>query len=214
MKRLGLLTVTVLIALAVVVLARSVATTSRQVAADPAPLVPIDAQRAADRLAEAVRFRTVSHQDRTQFDRAEFIGLRAFLERAFPRVHQVLGREVINDFSLLYTWPGREPGRAIVLLAHLDVVPVEEGTEPAWSHPPFSGAIDDRYVWGRGTLDDKASALAVLEAIELLLADGLEPAQTVYLAFGHDEEVNGEDGAVTRDFTHGDCTADLGCDPG
>jgi carboxypeptidase PM20D1 len=75
-------------------------------------------------------------------------------------------------------------------------VPVEAGTEPAWSHPPFGGVIDGGYVWGRGTLDDKGSALAVLEAVEYLLAAGVQPAQTVYLAFGHDEEVNGEHGAA------------------
>lgn len=195
MKRLTLSVGAVVLALAAVVLVRGIATRSRQVAAEPAPPVSIDAQAAADRLAEAIRFRTVSYQDRTRFDQAEFIGLRNFLERAFPRVHQVLGREVINDFSLLYTWPGREAGRPIVLLAHLDVVPVEPSTEPSWTHLPFAGAIDDGYVWGRGTLDDKGSAVALLEAVEYLLDAGVQPTRTVYLAFGHDEEVNGEHGA-------------------
>ncbi len=78
----------------------------------------------------------------------------------------------------------------------MDVVPVEPGSAGAWQHPPFSGAIADGFVWGRGTLDDKVSVLATLEAIELLLADGFTPERTIYLAFGHDEEIDGRHGAA------------------
>jgi carboxypeptidase PM20D1 len=80
-------------------------------------------------------------------------------------------------------------------VAHLDVVPVEAGTDTAWTHPPFGGAVADGYVWGRGTLDDKASATALLEAVRGLLARGARPRRTVILALGHDEEVGGRDGA-------------------
>ena len=80
-------------------------------------------------------------------------------------------------------------------MGHLDVVPVEPGTEARWTHPPFAGVIDERFVWGRGALDDKMSVLAIAEAVERLLADGFAPRRTVYLAFGHDEEVGGAEGA-------------------
>jgi carboxypeptidase PM20D1 len=86
--------------------------------------------------------------------------------------------------------------RAALLLAHQDVVPVDPGTEAQWSHPPFAGAIADGYVWGRGAVDDKSSVIAVLEAVETLVADGYQPRRTVYLAFGHDEEVGGSEGAA------------------
>jgi carboxypeptidase PM20D1 len=137
----------------------------------------------------------VSNQDPAQFDASQFQGLQAFLAQRFPRVHRDLTREVVNDYSLLYRWEGRGAGKPIVLLAHLDVVPVEGGTEGNWTQPPFSGAVADGYVWGRGALDDKASAMAILEAVEYLLGTGFQPARTVYLAFGHDEEVSGHRGA-------------------
>ncbi|MBI2834160.1 MAG: M20/M25/M40 family metallo-hydrolase, partial [Acidobacteria bacterium] len=82
------------------------------------------------------------------------------------------------------------------LAAHLDVVPVEPGTDARWTHPPFSGDIADGHVWGRGALDDKASLTAILQALEDLVAEGFRPARTIYLAFGHDEELGGTSGAT------------------
>jgi carboxypeptidase PM20D1 len=75
-------------------------------------------------------------------------------------------------------------------------VPVEEGTESRWTHPPFGGAVADSFVWGRGSLDDKASVVAILEAVEWLIGQGFEPRRTIYLAFGHDEELGGFSGAA------------------
>mgnify|MGYP001554356785 FL=1 len=77
------------------------------------------------------------------------------------------------------------------MMAHMDVVPVEPGSESAWTHAPFSGDIADGFVWGRGTLDDKAGVLSNLEAVESLIAQGYTPRRTIYLAFGDDEEVTG-----------------------
>jgi carboxypeptidase PM20D1 len=78
-----------------------------------------------------------------------------------------------------------------LLLAHLDVVPVDPATEAKWTHPPFAGAVADGFVWGRGALDDKAALVTQLEAVEHLLAAGFVPRRTVIFAFGHDEEVGG-----------------------
>lgn len=148
------------------------------------------------RLAEALRFPTLSSQEGEARDPAPFRALHAYLERAFPRVHALLERETVADLSLLYRWPGTAPELAPVLLAaHLDVVPVPEDQREAWSHPPFAGVVADGYVWGRGALDDKAGVLGVLEAVETLAAEGFTPRRTVYLAFGHDEEVGGDEGA-------------------
>jgi len=82
-----------------------------------------------------------------------------------------------------------------MLMGHLDVVPVEPGTEHVWQHPPFSGFVDSAFIWGRGALDDKVSVLAALEGVEHLLGEGFEPKRGLYLAFGHDEEEGGEEGA-------------------
>src|SRR5262249_50686402 len=80
-------------------------------------------------------------------------------------------------------------------MAHQDVVPIAPGTEKDWLHEPFGGAIADGYVWGRGSWDDKGNLLAVLEALEQLVAAGFSPRRTVMLASGHDEETGGARGA-------------------
>jgi carboxypeptidase PM20D1 len=77
----------------------------------------------------------------------------------------------------------------------MDVVPVEPGTEGTWKHEPFSGTIADGYIWGRGAIDNKSGVLGTLEAVEMLLLEGFRPARTIYLAYGHDEEVGGTRGA-------------------
>jgi carboxypeptidase PM20D1 len=151
---------------------------------------------AAERLAGAIRLRTISAEEPAAFDPAVFRSMHAYLQGAFPRVHRRLQREVIGDHSLLYTWQGSDPALPPILLAgHLDVVPVEEGDERSWQHEPFSGRISDGFVWGRGAIDNKSTVIGTLEAVEMLLAEGVRPARTVYLAFGHDEEVGGTQGA-------------------
>ena len=126
-----------------------------------------------------------------------FNALHAYLARSFPKVHATLRREVVGRGALLYTWPGTDSAlHPIVLCGHLDVVPVEPGTDTAWTHPPFGGQVADGYIWGRGALDDKLSVLGILEAIEILVAQQFQPRRTVLLAFGADEEVGGADGAA------------------
>lgn len=196
MKRVALLLGVMLLGVVAVVLGRGVSASSRQVRVEPAAPLPIDAERAADTLAGAIRFRTVSNQDPAQVDASQFSGLLQLIAERFPLVHRELTREQVNDYSMLYTWKGHGSDKPIVLLAHIDVVPVEAGTEKTWLQPPFSGARADGYIWGRGALDDKGSALAILEAVEYLLGAGFRPQRTVYLAFGHDEEVSGRRGAA------------------
>jgi carboxypeptidase PM20D1 len=185
----------ILVVLIAVLLVRTALARSHQITAEPVTDISIDARAAAERLAGAIRFRTISHEN-GQVEREAFLGLHEHLARSFPLVHSNLTREVVAGYSLLYTWKGRNPGAApILLLSHQDVVPVEPGTERSWTRPPFSGAIADGYVWGRGTMDDKSGVLGILEAVEHLLARGFQPERTVLLAFGHDEEVSGVNGA-------------------
>jgi len=154
----------------------------------------LDAEALARRLAGALRFPTVSNQDPARIDSGAFRALHAYLEENFPLVHAHLRREVVGGLSLLYTWPGQDTTLpAVVFMGHQDVVPI--ATPEAWTHPPFGGVVADGFIWGRGALDDKISVLGVLEAVERLLADGFRPVRTVYLAFGHDEEVGGRHGA-------------------
>jgi carboxypeptidase PM20D1 len=196
MKRLLLLSLLGFCLLASVLVARAVGFTSRQVTPEaPAPF-SVDADAAAARLAGSLRLKTVAASDGRPAEDAAFRALHDYLREHFPRVHAELRREPRGAHSVLYTWPGTDASlRPVLLMGHLDVVPVEPGTEGAWTRPPYSGDIADGYVWGRGALDDKGSVLAILEAVEALLAAGHRPRRTVLLAFGADEEVGGHEGA-------------------
>lgn len=168
---------------------------SGQVFVEPVAQVAIR-NGAAERLAGAVRIRTISSEDPADFAAESFDALHAYLQSAFPRVHAQLRREEVGIHSLLYTWAGSDSSlNPILLVSHLDVVPVEAGTERNWQHDPFAGRIADGFIWGRGAIDNKSAVLGTLEAVEMLLAQGFQPARTVYLAYGHDEEVGGAAGA-------------------
>jgi len=160
----------------------------------PEPVVFGD--ESVNRLSEAVKFPTISYAVDSPVDTAAFMGYMEFLGDKYPLVHSKLKREVINGLSMLYTWEGsnRSAG-ALVLMAHYDVVP--PGDTALWEKGPFSGYNDGTYIWGRGTLDDKAAMISVLEATEKLLSEGFTPERTVYLSFGHDEEISGVRGAGT-----------------
>jgi len=156
----------------------------------------LDAAAAVERFSTALTFPTISHDDRSNFDADAFIALRDYLESAYPLVHQHAERTIINGYSLLYRLSGANPSlEPVLFMSHMDVVPVEESTRPDWTHPPFDGVVRDGIIWGRGSLDDKIGVISLLESMELLLAQGVRPERTVYLAFGHDEEVGGDDGA-------------------
>ncbi len=151
----------------------------------------------AENLAEAVRYRTVSEQDKGKIDYAQFDQFHAFLRATYPRVFAQLEVEVINKHSLLLRWHGTEASELPILFTgHMDVVPIEPGTEGGWDHPPFAGVVADGKIYGRGTLDDKAGVIGLLEATEQLLAEGYQPRKSIVLAFGHDEEISGPEGAT------------------
>jgi carboxypeptidase PM20D1 len=196
--RLGLALLVFPLVLVAAVGLRAATVESRQVRAEPVNELAVDSRAAAERLAGAIRFPTISHEQGRDVEAEAFRGLHQYLRQSFPRVHASMRFETVAGYSLLYTWQGGDPTLApILLMSHLDVVPVEPGTEGAWKHPAFSGATDGRYVWGRGALDDKVSVVAILEAAETLLGGGFQPRRTVYLAFGHDEEVDGKRGAAS-----------------
>lgn len=168
---------------------------STQSPAAPAAEITVPAG-SADRLSGAIRIPTISAEDPATFDREPFRMFHAYLEKAFPLVHSRLRREIVGTYSLLYTWTGIDPtADPILLVGHMDVVPIEPGTENKWSHDPFGGRIVDGFIWGRGAIDNKSAVVGTLEAVEMLLAEGFRPSRTVLLAYGHDEESGGVGGA-------------------
>jgi carboxypeptidase PM20D1 len=191
---LGLLAV--LAVLVIVVLVRT-ATYQPPVTVDlagvkPAPAITFDRARAAEHLSQAIQIPTISHQDPSENQLAEWDRLHAWLRTTYPAAHAAMSREVVAGHALVYTWKGADSSLApIVLMAHQDVVPVTPGTEKDWKHPPFAGVIADGAIWGRGSIDDKGSLIGLFEAIEALALQGFSPRRTVMLVSGHDEETAG-----------------------
>jgi carboxypeptidase PM20D1 len=195
-KRALLLLVAAIAVLAAIVLANAWRLPSRQLAVAAVKPVAFDQQAAAQRLATSVTFKTISFAPGLPPAAEEFKKLHEHLARSFPKLHAALKREVVGELSLLYTWAGTDPAaKGVLLMAHQDVVPIAPGTEGAWTHDPFEGVIKDGFIWGRGAWDDKGNLMSMLEAVELLVAAGHRPRQTIYLAFGHDEEIGGLKGA-------------------
>lgn len=121
---------------------------SRQLQVAAVPKVQVDAQAAAARLAEAIRFRTISSYEKPEQNADALRGMQAHIERSFPAFHATAKREVVADYSLLYTWEGADAtAPPIALLAHQDVVPVAPGTDKDWQHPPYDGVIADGFIW-------------------------------------------------------------------
>lgn len=162
-----------------------------------APVDPVSVDPAVfQRLSAAVSMPTVSYRDR--IDTSAFLQLDTLIRNDFPLVDSLLEKMAVTSYSQVRYWRGLESAMPpILLMGHLDVVPVETEALDSWTYPPFSGAIADGFIWGRGTLDDKVTVFAILEAIEQLLSEGYTPNRSIYLAFGHDEEVSGLDGAQT-----------------
>lgn len=156
-----------------------------------------DEQAAVERFAKSLTFPTISYDDRSRFDAAAFLGLQDFLQTSFPLVNARAVRTVVNRYSLVYHLAGSDPSlEPVLFMGHMDVVPVQDDTLADWTHPPFSGTVDKGIVWGRGSLDDKVGVMALMESLEILLAQGFQPKRSIYLAFGHDEEASGTEGAA------------------
>ena len=171
----------------------------RAAAFNPKPQPPIsdeavtfDKDAAVFALAELVKCKTVSYNDPALEDDAEFEKLIALLPSLYPRVFDVCSVRQLPDRALLFRWPGKKDAEPAVLMAHYDVVPVNE---EKWDKPPFAAIIEDGVLWGRGTLDTKVTMNAILSAANYLIAKGYKPANDIYFAFSGGEEVNGQ-GAV------------------
>lgn len=185
----------ILILTTLYVLVRTLLFSWRKGAVAPIEGVAVDAESVAAHLQSAVRCQTVPQDDTGTPDPEAFRQLHAFLETTYPLVHQQLKREVINGYSLLYTWQGsRQDLEPVMFMAHQDVVSADPTTLSQWTHPPFEGQIVDGLVWGRGTLDIKNQLIGIFDAAEILLKQGYRPERTILFGLGHDEETGGVNG--------------------
>ena len=150
--------------------------------------VSFDREAAVSALQQLIRCKTVSFYDHTKEDDAEFEKLYSLLPGLYPHVYEACTLTTLPDRALLFCWPGKKHDAPSVMMAHFDVVPVEEKN---WKKPAFDGIIEDGVLWGRGTLDTKVTFNGVLSAANALIADGFVPENDVYFAFSGGEEISG-----------------------
>lgn len=150
--------------------------------------VEFDGDRAIENLAELIRCRTVSYYDKALEDDAEFEKLISGLPELYPNVHAKCSFMQLPDRALLYKWEGKKHDAPAVMMAHYDVVPVNEEN---WDKPAFEGIIENGVLWGRGSLDTKVTFNGVLFAADTLIGNGFVPENDIYFAFSGGEEVNG-----------------------
>src|SRR5689334_601419 len=195
-RNIALVLIAVIAVLAAVLAFNVVTHRSRQIQVAAVPRVTVDTQAAAAHLGEAIRFRTISAYEKPEQHADALRAMREHIQQSFPAFHTAAKREIVAEYSLLYTWEGTDPkAQPIALLAHQDVVPVAPGTDKDWQQPPWDGVIADGFIWGRGSWDDKGNLYSMLEAAEILTKAGFKPKRTIYFAFGHDEETAGTRGA-------------------
>lgn len=195
-KKIASILVLLILIFAVIIAYRTITAPNNQTkfSANPAPEL---SDSSISHFQQAIQFRTVSFGDTSLWDSIPFLEFRRFLENTYPLVHQHLSREIVGGYSLVFKWQGKNNTlNPFILMAHQDVVPIEEPTKHLWTVDPFEGIIKDGYIWGRGTTDDKINLISILESAEKLLRENYQPERTVYFIFGHDEELSGKKGAV------------------
>ncbi len=197
MKKVGAITALLLLMLVFVLVLRTMMFTAEQSPGEALVSIEVDASRISAHMSESIAFETVSTGDSQTQNYEAFDRFIEWVGQTYPEVQSGLSLKLLADYTMLYTWQGSNPAlKPILLTGHYDVVPVVAGSEGDWTYPPFSGAIVDGYVWGRGAMDDKSGVIVMLEAATLLLSEGFVPQRTIYFSFGHDEEVGGNQGAA------------------
>lgn len=184
----GYLILAVLAILLAVILIRTLCFRPKPQPQCPAEKYAFNREQAVDSLAQLVRCKTISYNNHEKEDEQEFAKLIALLPTLFPRVFDECSVQQLPDRALLLRWPGKHHGDPTVLMAHYDVVPVNEEN---WEKPPFAGIIEDGVLWGRGTLDTKVTFNGILSAANYLIGKHFQPENDIYFAFSGGEEVNG-----------------------
>ena len=175
-------------ALLAVILLRAAAFRPKQAMPVAPAALGFDREAPVKALAQLVRCKTISCNDPAMEDNAEFQKLIGLLPELYPNVFRQCSFQQLPDRALLFRWPGKSSAAPSVMMAHYDVVPVNEEN---WDVPAFEAVIQDGVMWGRGTLDTKATFNAILSAANELIGWGFQPENDVYFAFSGGEEVNG-----------------------
>ncbi|NLY21060.1 MAG: M20/M25/M40 family metallo-hydrolase, partial [Tissierellia bacterium] len=151
-------------------------------------------EKATDSLSEAIKISTVSYSDTSKVDYDKYEEFLEFLDSRYENIANTCEKTIVNEYAPVYLWSGESQDLPILLIAHYDVVPIDNPDN--WKYGPFSGYIIDGEIWGRGAIDDKHSVIGLMEAVDYLISTGRKPKRDIYLAFGFDEETGGSEGAT------------------
>ena len=194
MKKVLLILLAILVILLLVLFYNYAQFKSTQIEVAPIEVAAIP-DGAVDRFAKAISIKTISYADDADFDSTQFQLFNEFLENEYPNINATCTHQIFSGYSHLYEWKGKDESLdPIVFMAHLDVVPI--ASLALWTVNPFDEGVKDGVVYGRGAMDDKCSLISIAEAVEQLIAQGFQPSRTIYLSFGHDEEIGGQRGAI------------------
>ena len=188
----GLSALGVLLLLILILVIRALAFRPEKQEKEKVAPIFVNNEKAVSDLAEMIKCKTVSSENKALEDESEFERFEALLPKLFPKIFEKCSFEKPSDRSLLFKWQGKKQDAPTVLMSHYDVVSV---VEEDWEKPPFEGIQDNGVLWGRGTLDTKGTLNGVLQAAEMLIEEGFVPENDIYFAFAGDEEVNGH-GAI------------------
>lgn len=178
-------------------------------------------EKAIRRFAGGIRIPTISNEYYEDTNFKPFDDFNQYLKDVYPEVFKVMETQTINQYGMVFHWRGRDSNlKPILFLSHYDVVPVvgydasvitvtdtvfQPNDKPQspiqkfsgkWDYSPFSGAVADGRIYGRGTLDMKCMLFSLMEGADNLIAEDFQPERDIWFAFGHDEEVSGRQGAL------------------
>ena len=193
--------------------------------ADPAPLASIPAE--ATRIAAAVAGEIERHRDAVVAHTQRILQFRtvsggnpeeqADYEREIPACFEWLGEQaaamgftmhLVDGVVGVLEWKHKDPAAPVVAVpVHIDVVTAQG----QWRQPPFSGALVDGEVWGRGALDDKGPLVQVLHGMAALKRAGIDPGCSIRLVIGTMEETS--DWSDMRRYLEAEGAPDYGFTP-
>lgn len=183
-----ILLLALVVLLLAVVLIRTVTFRPKTQPVESREAIEFDREATVAALQKLVQCKTVSYNEKALEDDAEFQKLIDLLPGLYPKVFEVCSFQELPDRALLLRWPGKSEENPSVMMAHYDVVPVNE---ESWEKPPFAGILEDGVLWGRGTLDTKVTFNGILSAANHLIGKGFVPENDIYFAFSGGEEING-----------------------
>ncbi|MCT2407046.1 M20/M25/M40 family metallo-hydrolase [Chryseobacterium antibioticum] len=180
---------------------------------------PVKNDSAVMRLSGGIKIPTVSTGSLGEFNYVPFDQFKEYLKTSYPLVYQHTENTEVNTHALVFRLKGSDPKlEPVLFLSHMDVVPPGDADVKSkeqnifrpddkplppvskvaedWDFEPFSGNVANGRIYGRGAIDMKGMLFSLMESMNTMIKSKTVPKRDIYLAFGFDEEVGGQKGAI------------------